>query len=92
VVDARGRAGCHKFGLLDAKTTAAINAQITAAMLAGNFHSFHGGTAIGTTKFRLWRVTPAPALSLSASRICRACSSDSRASGRFPSQRAFVPF
>ncbi len=91
-VDARIRGGCQKFGIFDAKTTAAINAHAIAVMLAGNFQSFHGGIVGGATKFRLWLVTAAPALSRSALRICRACLNDSRALGRFPSQSAFVPF
>jgi hypothetical protein len=83
---------CRELGFFEAKTMAAMNVQTTAVMLAGTFQTFHGETIGGTIKFRLWRVNSAPALSRSASRICRACSSDSRASGRFPSQSAFVPF
>ena len=83
--------GDHKWNF-DAKAMATMNAQITTPKPANNFQSFDGGIGGGATKFRLCRVTPAPALSRSASRICKACSSDSRASGRFPSQSAFVPF
>jgi hypothetical protein len=88
---ARVRDGCHKFGIFEAKTIAAMNVQTTAAIPAGTVQIFHGGTARGATRFRLWRVTTAPALSRRASRMWRACLNDSRASGRFPSQSAFVP-
>ena len=83
--------GDHKWNL-DTKAMATMNAQITTPKPANNFQSFHGGIGGGATKFRLWQVTPAPAVSRRSSRICRACSSDSRASGRFPSQSVFVPF
>ena len=81
----------HKWNF-DATATAMMTAQITAPKPASNFQSFHVGIVGGATNFRLWRVTPAPALSRSSSRIWRACSSDCCASERFPSQSAFVPF
>ena len=82
--------GDHKRNF-DARATAMMTAQITAPKPASNFQGFHNGIVGGATNFRLWRVTPAPALSRSSSRICRACSSDCRASEKFPSQIAFVP-
>ena len=75
----------------DATATMTMTAQTTAPRPASNFHSFHVGIVGGAINFRLWRVTPAPALSRSSSRICRACSSDCRALEKFPSQIAFVP-
>jgi hypothetical protein len=82
--------GDHKrnFG---ATATATMTAQITAPKPASNFQGFHSGITGGATNFRLWRVMLAPVLSRSSSRICRACSSDCRASEKFPSQIAFVP-
>ena len=82
--------GDHKRNF-DATATATMTAQITAPKPASNFQGFHSGIVGAATNFRLWRVTPAPALSRSSSRICRACSSDCRASEKFPSQIAFVP-
>ena len=82
--------GDHKRNF-DATATATMTAQITAPRPTSNFHSFHVGIVGGAINFRLWRVTPAPALSRSSSRICRACSSDCRALEKFPSQIAFVP-
>ena len=82
--------GNHKRNF-DATATTTMTAQITAPRPASDFHSFHVGIVGGAINFRLWRVTPAPALSRSSSRICRACSSDCRALEKFPSQIAFVP-
>ena len=82
--------GDHKWNFA-ATATATMTAQITAPKPASNFQGFHSGIVGGATNFRLWRVTPAPALSRSSSRICRACSSDCRAAEKFPSQIAFVP-
>ena len=94
VVEVTGGAGIadgdHKRNF-DATATATMTAQITAPKPASNFQGFHSGIVGAATNFRLWRVTPAPALSRSSSRICRACSSDCRASEKFPSQIAFVP-
>jgi hypothetical protein len=89
-VRAGGADGDHKRNF-DATATTTTTAQITAPRPASNFHSFHVGIVGGAVNFRLWRVTPAPALSRSSSRICRACSSDCRALEKFPSQIAFVP-
>jgi hypothetical protein len=80
----------HKWNF-DATATPTMAAQITAPRPASNFHSVHVGIVAGPTNFRLWRVTPAPALSRISSRICRACSSDCCASEKFFSQIAFVP-
>jgi hypothetical protein len=82
--------GDHKRNF-DTKTMATMTAQIIAPKPATNFQCFHVGIVGGATNFRLWRVMPAPVLSRSSSRICRACSSDCRASEKFPSQIAFVP-
>jgi hypothetical protein len=82
--------GDHKWNF-DATATATMTAQITAPKPASNFPSFHVGIVGGATNLRLWRVTPAPALSRSSSRICRARSRDCRPSVKLPSQIAFVP-
>jgi len=82
--------GDHKWNF-DATATATMTAQITAPKPASNFQSFHVGIVGGATNFRLWRVTLAPALSRSSSRICRARSRDCRPSVKLPSQIAFVP-
>jgi len=75
----------------DTKAMATMTAQINTPKPATNFQCFHVEIVGGATNFRLWRVMPTPALSRSSSRICRACSSDCRASEKFPSQIAFVP-
>ena len=80
--------GDHKRNF-DATATATMTAQITAPKPASNFQSFHVGIVGGATNFRLWRVTPAPALSRSSSRICRACSSDCRAFGKISLTNCF---
>ncbi len=82
--------GNHKWNF-DATATAKMTAQITAPKPASNFQNFHVGIVGGATNFRFWRVTPAPALSRSSSRICRARSRDCRPSVKLPSQIAFVP-
>ena len=66
--------GDHKWNF-EARTMATMTAQIIAPKPANNFQSLHGGIVGGATNFRLWRVTLAPALSRSSSRIFRACSS-----------------
>jgi len=73
--------GDHKRNF-DATATTTMTAQITAPRPASNFHSFHVGIVGGAINFRLWRVTPAPALSRSSSRICRGRDSSFRSAKR----------
>src|SRR4029450_12156107 len=94
VIEVTGGAGVangnHKWNF-GATSTATMTAQITAPKPTGTFHNFHVGIVGGATNLRLWRVTSAPALSRSSSRICRARSRDCRPSAKFPSQIAIVP-